>query len=149
MAVTDNDADSGLPSADNAGAVGKDSALDRAIAAAMGGKVDDYDGDVPLTITKAKVDADRRKSIAGEDSAREDASTPSRTKARGGDAAATPTGDAASIEAPKHWPEERRKAFAGWPKEVQSHALAVDKDLQAGFTRRSQELSDQAKYGQA
>jgi hypothetical protein len=52
---------------------------------------------------------------------------------------------AAPIEAPKHWPENRRQTFAKMPPEVQQAWLDHDKDLQGGFTRKSQELSDKAR----
>jgi hypothetical protein len=53
---------------------------------------------------------------------------------------------AAPIEAPKHWPENRRQTFAKMPPEVQQAWLDHDKDLQGGFTRKSQELSEKARF---
>lgn len=132
-------------------AEGKGDALDRALNAALGGSESNSD-DFPPQVIKAKMEAEsadaKSKDSAGDKSGSEDARAP-------GDKAEAPTGEAApsgdatpAREAPKHWPEERRKAFAAWPKEVQDHALAVDKDLQAGFTRKSQELSDTAKFAE-
>jgi hypothetical protein len=51
-----------------------------------------------------------------------------------------------SFDAPKHWPEDDRKAFSGLPKEGQEIVLKLAKNLQGGFTRKSQELSDKAKF---
>lgn len=51
-----------------------------------------------------------------------------------------------SFEAPKHWPEADRKAFVGLPKDGQDIVLKIAKNLQGGYTRKSQELSDQAKF---
>lgn len=67
----------------------------------------------------------------------------------GKQAEAAPTGDAEATEAPKHWPEERRQAFAGLPKEAQSIVKGFVKDLQGGFTRKSQELSDKARFAES
>lgn len=126
----------------------KSSGLDKAIAAAMGGP---EETDVPLELAKAKADTQsqsKRKPIAGDKSGSEDAQLPDK-QAEANPAEAAPEGNATVREAPKHWPEDRRKAFAAWTKEVQDHALQVDKDLQAGFTRKSQELGDKAKYADA
>lgn len=59
---------------------------------------------------------------------------------------AAPEGDAEQSEAPKHWPEDRRQAFAGLPKEAQSLVKGFVKDLQGGFTRKTMELSDKARF---
>lgn len=59
-----------------------------------------------------------------------------------------PERDPAS-EAPQHWPADRRQAFAEASPKIRSAWLAQAKDLEAGFTRKSQELSDQAKVGSA
>mgnify|MGYP003654237812 FL=1 len=67
----------------------------------------------------------------------------------GKEAEAAPAGDAEATEAPKHWPEERRQAFAGLPKEAQSIVKGFVKDLQGGFTRKSQELSDKARFAES
>ena len=134
----------------------KESGLDKAIAAALGGP---EETDVPLEVVKTKMDAEAKgkapkakpeaktKPDAGDKSDGEDARVPEQ-QAEANPAEAAPKGDAEAREAPKHWPEDRRKAFAAWPKEVQDHALKVDRELQAGFTRKSQELSDQAKYAE-
>jgi hypothetical protein len=146
--------DLGSGRTDNAGSTAgserKSSGLDKAIAAAMGGP-GETETDVPLQLAKAKQDADkgkRTKPVAGDKSGSEDAQLPE-SQAEANPAEAAPQGNAPVREAPKHWPEERRKAFAAWTKEVQDHALQVDKDLQAGFTRKSQELGDKAKYADA
>lgn len=67
----------------------------------------------------------------------------------GKEAEAAPTGDAEATEAPKHWPEERREAFNGLPKEAQAIVKGFVKDLQGGFTRKSMELSDKARFAES
>lgn len=57
-----------------------------------------------------------------------------------------PKGDAPKFEAPKHWPEADRKAFAELPEGGQALIKRLAKDLEGGFTRKSQELGDKAKY---
>jgi hypothetical protein len=62
-----------------------------------------------------------------------------------GEEAKAPT----TFEAPKHWPEADRKAFAGLPQDAQSIIKRLAKDLEGGFTRKSQELGDKARYAEA
>lgn len=126
-------------------AEGTGDALDKALNAAMGPINDGSDDFPPIHLKEAK---DRSSKVAGDESGSEDARAAG-NKAEATPAEATPSGVPEPREAPTHWPEERRKAFAGWPKEVQDHALQVDKDLQAGFTRKSMELSDQAKFAES
>jgi hypothetical protein len=128
-------------------AEGKVDALDAALEKAMG-PIDDGSDDFPPLHLKEKLNGDRKSKVAGDESGSEDARAAG-NKAEAPPAEATPSGVPELREAPTHWPDERRKAFAGWPKEVQDHALAVDKDLQAGFTRKSMELSDQAKFAES
>lgn len=129
-------------------AEGKMDALDKALNAAMGGQPNEGSDDFPPHLVKAKMEEDRNKTAGDDTRGSEDARAKGK-RAEAAPAEATPAGVPEPREAPKHWPEERRKAFAGWPKEVQDHALAVDKDLQAGFTRKSQELSDHAKFAES
>lgn len=53
------------------------------------------------------------------------------------------------LSAPKHWPEADKQAFAKLTKEGQEIALRLAKNLEGGFTRKSQELSDTAKFAQS
>jgi hypothetical protein len=57
-----------------------------------------------------------------------------------------PAKDAPTFEAPKHWPEADRQAFAKMPPEGQAVLKRLAKDLEGGFTRKSQELGDKARY---
>lgn len=50
------------------------------------------------------------------------------------------------FEAPKHWPEADRSAFAGLPDDAKGIVAKLAKNLEGGFTRKSQELSDKAKF---
>lgn len=54
-------------------------------------------------------------------------------------------GDTVPAEAPKHWPDKQREMFAKMPPDVRAAWLETDKNLQGGFTRKSQELSDKAR----
>jgi len=57
--------------------------------------------------------------------------------------------DGQHFEAPKHWPEADRQAFAKMPPENQAIIKRLAKDLEGGFTRKSQELGDKARYADA
>jgi hypothetical protein len=50
------------------------------------------------------------------------------------------------FEAPKHWSEADRSAFAGLTDDAKGIVTKLAKNLEAGFTRKSQELSDKAKF---
>lgn len=54
-----------------------------------------------------------------------------------------------TFDPPQHWPEADKKAFSALPPDAQSIIKRLAKDLEGGFTRRSQELSDKAKYADA
>lgn len=60
--------------------------------------------------------------------------------------AEAPKADAPKFEAPKHWPEADRKAFAELPETGQALIKRLSKDLEGGFTRKSQELGDKVRY---
>lgn len=51
-------------------------------------------------------------------------------------------------EAPKHWADADKQAFAKLPKDGQEVLLKLAKNLEGGFTRKSQELSDKAKFAE-
>lgn len=53
------------------------------------------------------------------------------------------------FKAPDHWPAERKKAFEAMPKETQSLIREMARDLEGGFTRKSMELADKARYADA
>lgn len=50
------------------------------------------------------------------------------------------------LDAPKHWPDDRKRAFAALPREGREAMLRLAKDLEGGFTRKSQEIGDKAKF---
>lgn len=63
-------------------------------------------------------------------------------------AAPTKEGNAGTV-APKHWPDERKQVFESLPTpEAKQAMLKLARDLEAGFTRKSQQLADQAKYAE-
>lgn len=72
---------------------------------------------------------------AGEDAGESDADD---EEAAGGD-----------LSAPEHWPAERREAFAKLPKEARELLLSQSRDLEKGFTRKSQELSEEARFAES
>jgi hypothetical protein len=108
--------------------------LDDAINAAFGAS----EGKAETSEPKAQDAKPEAATNAGDDAAGEKP-VGEDVKATEGEKPAAPT------EAPKHWPENRRQTFAKMPPEVQADLLALDKDLQGGFTRKSQELSDKAR----
>jgi len=55
----------------------------------------------------------------------------------------------ASSEAPEDWPEAEKAVFAALPPEAREMVLNQYKNFQAGFTRKSQELSDHARFAEA
>lgn len=57
--------------------------------------------------------------------------------------------EAPKFEPPQHWPEDRRKAFGALPPEHQKLIKELAKDLEGGFTRKSQELGDKARFADA
>lgn len=54
--------------------------------------------------------------------------------------------ESTTLSAPKHWPEGDKQAFAKMTREGQEIALKLAKNLEGGFTRKSQELSDKARF---
>lgn len=79
---------------------------------------------------------------AGEDSASEDTSEVEASKPESED----DTSADASLTAPKHWPDADKQAFGKMTREGQEIALRLAKNLEGGFTRKSQELSDKARF---
>lgn len=152
MAI-DTDADSGLlPEGDAGKAVRDSDGLDKALNAALGG-IDD-ETDLPSEVVKAAKDAAKSKDAPdagdprdGENARR--ATAPKTAKSEAPTDGAAPEGNApAPLEAPKHWPADRKQAFAGLPPEAQKTLLSLSKDLEGGFTRKSQETSDQVKFAE-
>ena len=87
------------------------------------------------TKAKAEVEPDEN---AGDETLSEDAAEPE-VKAEEGEESAT-------LSAPKHWPDADKQAFAKMTREGQEIALKLAKNLEGGFTRKSQELSDKARF---
>jgi hypothetical protein len=85
-------------------------------------------------------EADTSDESTGEEASSEDAA---KVKTKAKDEEETTTDP---LSAPKHWPEADKQAFAKLPKEAQEIILRKSKDLEGGFTRKSQELSDKAKF---
>ena len=71
-------------------------------------------------------------------------STPADPGAAVADAATRAPGEApaaSTADAPQNWPAERRDAFAKLPDEARSLVMSFHKDMQAGFTRATQEVA--------
>jgi hypothetical protein len=87
---------------------------------------------------KAKVKTeDEPDENAGDDAPSEDAEAPE---------ASEESAEGQPLSAPKHWPADDKNAFAKMTREGQEIALKLAKNLEGGFTRKSQELSDKARY---
>jgi len=130
------------PEAGNAGETDQDSTasvgLDAAIDKALGG-ITDQPASAP---DKLKPSADDTTQPSDRAAAPKD-----QTKEQT-DPAAPDKGNAGTT-APKHWPDERKAVFESLPTpEAKQAMLKLARDLEAGFTRKSQELSDQSKLGQ-
>src|SRR5262245_3241718 len=127
-------------------AEGKVDTLDAAVVKAMEQINDGSDDFPPIHLKEAK---SRQDKVAGDARNSEDAAKPAERSAEAPDKAAAPSGDAVTIEAPNHWPAERKQAFAALNAhpDIQKAMLGMAKDLEGGFTRKSQEISDQAKFG--
>ena len=94
---------------------------------------------------KAAKAAETEDESAGDKASEEQAEEASPSKQEGEEEEG---GEPASVAAPKHWPEADRKAFSALPKEGQDLVLKLSKSLQGGFTRKSQELSDKARFAE-
>ncbi len=81
----------------------------------------------------------------GEDASPTSAKEPAKPEPTKAEAEA-PKADVTKFEAPKHWPEVDRKAFAELPETGQALIKRLAKDLEGGFTRKSQELGDKVRY---
>lgn len=114
----------------------------------QGGGAPQGDIDDVLTDPRVAAKAESRKvSNTGDDRAGEDT-----TAAAEGDKAtdpAAPEGDAKELLPPKHWTQARKDVFAKIPAEGQKAMLEIAKDLEGGYTRRSQELADESKFAKA
>lgn len=87
--------------------------------------------------TKAKTPPEPDEN-AGDDAHSEDAAEPGTN--------VEDSEESTTLSAPKHWPEGDKQAFAKMTREGQEIALKLAKNLEGGFTRKSQELSDKAKF---
>lgn len=136
-------------SSDNAGKA--KTGLDDAIAAAVGASesedvssaVESDTVETPKANVKAKAkaqpeaEAEVDETAGDEDAQSEDAKAPE---------ADAESDEIKPLSAPKHWPEDDKKAFALMTREGQEIALKLARNLEGGFTRKSQELSDKARY---
>ena len=55
------------------------------------------------------------------------------------------SGNAETIEAPEHWSEDDQAIFANLPDEAKNKVLDIEKNLQSGFTQKTEELAQQRK----
>lgn len=135
------DGDSG-PIVDNA-AKSEDESLDSAIAKALqAGGTDDAATSDSSADTKPGTDTEEQADIAtgGDDDGPE---------ATASDADDKPSDGQAEDEAPKHWPEEHRKAFQKLPEEGRGIVRKLAKDLQGGYTRKMQEVGGYVNFAES
>ena len=127
------------PSGNTGSGMGLSDAISAAVAATTGGnEVQKQDDDVEALLEPGV------QQTAGDQRSTEDA--------KAGDAVAEgqkPEDKPQTFDPPQHWPEADKKAFSALPPDAQSIIKRLAKDLEGGFTRRSQELSDKAKYADA
>ena len=110
--------------------------LDDAISKAIGGESDASQSPAPAKAQETTGKNDQLTEYAGAKDAPAAEAKPE----------AAQEGNADREEAPQHWPAERRRAFAELPRGAQEIVKGFVKDLNAGFTRKSQELSDKARF---
>jgi hypothetical protein len=142
-----NDAASGQGS-DNAGTTDPlQSAIEAAFSAAEGSGDDTVNDKAPVAKEPSVTDKEPKTTEkAGDDTTGEDAAK-GKTEAKEPDAEAAKDGNAnKAFEAPKHWDGPDKQAFAKLPKDGQEVLLKLSRNLEAGFTRKSQELSDHSRF---
>lgn len=128
--VLKDDAASG-PDEGNAGPTDSDvNALDAAISQAMG------------TQTETTAAAEDDPTSTAESTQPAEDAEPNGALADAETQPAAPEGNAA----PQHWPADRREAFAKLPADAQKIVSGFVKDLQGGFTRKSQEMADKVRF---
>ncbi len=147
MEVAEQTVDSGQSSADNAGS--KSQSLSDAISAAISA-TREAKAEAPEAPAPDKDDAGVKETAGNERDGEDAGAAKDDASSKPKDSEAAPKGDAAQpVEAPKHWPEADRKAFAGLAPEAQAIVRRAMRDVEGGFTRKSQELGDKAKYADA
>lgn len=130
-------ADSGRDSG-NTGAMGLSDAINAAINSQTDGTAkDDSDVEAILEPKNTEIAGDKR---SAEDAGSEKTVAEAKTEA---------PAEAPEFEPPQHWDDELKKAFSALPSEGKKAMRQLAKNLEGGFTRKSQELSDQARYAQA
>lgn len=136
MDVTAN-ADSGRDTG-NTGGMGLSDAINAAINAQTTSTAkDDSDVEAILEPKTSEIAGDKR---SAEDAGSEKPVAEAKTEA---------PAEAPEFEPPQHWDDELKKAFSALPPEGKKAMRQLAKNLEGGFTRKSQELSDQARYAQA
>jgi hypothetical protein len=143
------DAASGQPQADN---TGKEMSLQDAISAALAASKGDSD-EQPETTPEPKAEAKEAdasvEAEAGEGRTSEDARKPETSQDSKDAGEAVKKDDAPAFEAPEHWSEAHRKAFAELDAKAKEIVRDLAKSTQSHLTRRSQELGDKARYADA
>lgn len=136
MDVTAN-ADSGRETG-NTGDMGLSDAIYAAInAQADSTAKDDSDVEAILEPKTTEIAGDKRRT---EDAGSERSVAGAKTEA---------PAEVPEFEPPQHWDDDLKKAFGALPPEGKTAMRQLAKNLEGGFTRKSQELSDQARYAQA
>ena len=143
------DAASGQAAPDN---TGKEMSLQDAISAALAASKGDSD-EQPETTPEPKAEAKEAdasvEAEAGEGRTSEDARKPDTSQDSKDAGEAVKKDDAPAFEAPEHWSEAHRKAFAELDAKAKEIVRDLAKSTQSHLTRRSQELGDKARYADA
>lgn len=120
-------------------------------AAEVGAKVDDLSSAVNAAIEKVETPAASEKSsqptgdVDGNQQA-EQAKPDEQTKPQDDGATEASDGQSNALDAPQHWPADRREAFSNLPEDARKLTLGFVRDLQAGFTRKMQEVGDKVRF---
>ena len=152
MGVVEAEAASGQPEADNTGQAHEmslEDAISAAIAASRGEKDQQPDPEPKPDKAEGKEPDAGEVAKAGEGRNSEDARKPEDAQDGKDGGEAVKKDDAPAFEAPAHWSEAHRKAFAELDAKSQTIVRDLTKAAQAHLTRTSQELGDKAKYADA
>lgn len=123
----------------NTGGMGLSDAINAAITSQTDSAAPRDDSDVEAILEP------KTPEIAGDERSAEDAGSDKPVAEAKTEAPA----EAPEFEPPQHWDDDLKRAFSALPPEGKKAMRQLAKNLEGGFTRKSQELSDQARYAQA
>lgn len=119
-------------------------------AAEVGGKVDDLSSAVNAAIEKVEAPVSKPSSEPNAedvgDQQTEQVETDKQAKPQDEGDKAPSDGQAETLDAPQHWPADRRETFKALPDEARKLVMGFVRDTQAGFTRKMQEVGDKVRF---